>query len=124
MGKAVPAAKEHLERLASRFVSSNISTCSCVGVGNPAEQILAHARQSGADMIILPSYKDWSLAQLKLRPGAVGQVLNSAPCNVSLLHVRTHFNCEEQWALVEDIVAALDYVGLLKPTNRWVAVGS
>jgi len=117
------AAKGHLERLASKFVRPGISADSCVCAGKPAEEILTHAGQSKADLIILSSYKDCS-PRRKPQSDIVEQVLGSAPCDVSLLSVRTHFDCEEQWAAVEDVVAALNYVGLLKPSNRWTLVAS
>jgi len=117
------SAKGHLERLASKFVRPGISADSCVCAGKPAEEILTLAGQSKADLIILSSYKDCS-PRRKPQSDTVEQVLGSAPCDVSLLHARTHFDCEEQWAAIEDVVAALNYVGLLKPSNRWTLVAS
>jgi hypothetical protein len=68
---------------------------------------------------MLTSHKDFSAGKRPLEPGIVGSVLGADPCVISLLHLRTSFNCEAQWELVDELVAALDYVGLLKPVKPW-----
>jgi len=44
-------------------------------------------------------------------------VLLAAPCNATLLRVRSRFNCEEDWSCADDIVSALKYTGVLKRTS-------
>ena len=109
-----PAVEKHLERLARKFIRSRAAPRLCVRVGEPAEEILAEARQSQADLIVLTSYKDLSVWNRPFQPGIIGKVLSAEPCAISVLRVRTYFNCQEQWEVVDEIVAALDYVGLLK----------
>ena len=108
------AVEKHLENLARKFINPRLSPRLCVRVGEPALGILAEVNESNADLIVLTSYQDLSVWNRPLRPGIVGEVLSAEPCAISLLHVRTHFNCEEQWEVVDEIVAALDYVGLLR----------
>lgn len=122
--RAFLAERDLLDRLAGRFVSSKISTSAHVLAGKPAEEIFVHARQSGVDLIILSCFTDCSVPLEKLCSPIVRELIRSAPCDISLLRVRTYFDCVRQWALVEDIVNALDYVGLFKPVDRWVPVTS
>jgi nucleotide-binding universal stress UspA family protein len=112
--KYLSTADKHLERLASRFISANLLRHLRVRVGEPAQEILAEIKDSNADFAVLTTYKDLPLGKRPLQPGVVGKVLGVKPCAFSLLHVRTHFNCDEQWGVVEEIVAALAYVGLLR----------
>ncbi len=117
--QAQNAAKENLNRLANRFVPSSIAASTKVCVGKPAEEIPGEAQRCRAELLVLTSYTARKIASDGFRNGLVGKVIKSAPCSVSLLQVRTYFDCEKQWNLVDDVVAALNYVGLLRPANRW-----
>ncbi|MDB6017821.1 MAG: hypothetical protein JWR19_2310 [Pedosphaera sp.] len=75
------------------------------------------SRLSNVDWILQSSYEGSPAWKRPFQPRIVEKVLREAPCNVALLHVRTRFNCEADWGAVTDIISALQYTGLLKPTN-------
>jgi len=114
-------ARTHLERLAERFLDPRLPVRLRVRVGKPAEEILAEAKEANVDLILLTSYGGCSFWKRPFRPRIVEKVLRASPCNATLLHVRTRFNCEEDWGCVDAIVSALSYTGLFKPPEPAVA---
>ncbi len=110
-------AEAQLERLARRFLSLNLAPRLRIRLGSPAPEILAEASETNADLIILTRYKSPSPRTAPSQPGIAEQVMNAAPSRSLRLEVRTRFNCETQWEIVDEVVAALDYVGLLKPAS-------
>ena len=112
------AAEKQLDQLAGKFIKPRFTSRIAIRVGTPAEEILAEVRQSKVNLIVLTSYGDSSLWKRPIRSKTVQTVLAAAPCDITLLPVRTWFNCEQQWELVDEIVRALDYVGLLRPRPK------
>jgi nucleotide-binding universal stress UspA family protein len=109
------AAGQHLKRLAEKFLNPDLSVRLRVRIGRPAQEILAEARESNVDLIVLTSYGGCSSWKRPFQPRIVEKVIRAVPCNATLLHVRTRFNCEEDWGCVDEMVAALEYTGLRKP---------
>ncbi len=117
-------AEQHLKRLSEKFLNPDLSVRLRVRVGKPAQEILAEAKESNVDLIILTSYGGCSFWKRPFQPRIVEKVLHAAPCNATLLHVRTRFNCEEDWSYADDIVSALGYTGLLRfPMPRLTGEG-
>ena len=114
---ALTRPRDFLQKLAKRFLNRALPAQSKVRVGRPAEEIIAEAEAQRADLILMTSYKGSSFGARPFDTEIRGRVMSEAPCKVSILHVRTRFNCDKQWDLLEEIVAALDYVGLLKPMH-------
>jgi len=56
----------------------------CVAVGQPADQILAHARRSGADFIVM-GHRGKSLVQRWLTGSTTKQVMGYAHCPVLIV---------------------------------------
>lgn len=112
---ALATAKEYLDRLARKFVHPELALQSHVRLGQPAHEIITEAQEIGAKVIVLTSHDAAPRGKRHSSSAIVENVLGAAPCHVSHLLVRTHFNCELQWDLVDEVAAALDYVGLLKP---------
>jgi hypothetical protein len=119
-----PAAEKNLERLALRFINPALSTRLCVRIGEPAQEILAEIKQSDVDLVVLTSHRNSPVCNRPFPPGVVGKVVGAGLCAISVLHVRTRFNCEEQWEVVDEIVAALDYVGLLTSAKPWLSAAT
>jgi len=116
-------AEQHLEKLAKKFVRPALSVRMCVRAGKVAAEIVAEAKEWNADLIILSSHQKsaWKKACLRFVPGTIETVMRRADCSVTLLQVKTHFDCQQQWAFVDEIIAALNYVGLLKSPESWRA---
>jgi nucleotide-binding universal stress UspA family protein len=112
------AAEKQLEQLALKFVNSHLALRTDVRIGSPAEAILSEAARSRVDLIVLTSYGSSTVGKRPIRSLIVRAVLDAAPCNITILPVRTSFNCAQQWELVDEIVKALNYVGLLKPAPK------
>jgi nucleotide-binding universal stress UspA family protein len=112
---SVRAAEEQLEQLARKFINPRLALRTHVRTGTPSDAILAEATQSSVDLIVLTSYASSSIGKRPVRSQIVQTVLNTASCNITLLPVRTSFHCAQQWELVDEIVRALNYVGLLRP---------
>jgi nucleotide-binding universal stress UspA family protein len=115
--RAAAAARGHLERLSQKFFSPALEPRLRVRAGNPAGEIVAEAEESGAELILLTSYRGSSLWKPPVHPGIAERVRGAVDCAVRILQVRTRFNCEQQWEQLDEIVAALDYVGLLRPAG-------
>jgi universal stress protein A len=111
------AAQQHLKRLSEKFLNPNVSLRLRVRVGKAAQEILAEARESNVDLIILSSYGGCPVWKRPFQPRIVEKVLRAAHCNATLLRVRTQFNCEEDWGAINDIISALQYTGLLESPN-------
>ena len=103
------SAEQHLKQLSERFLNPNLCVRLRVRVGRPAPEILAEARGSNVDLIVLTSYGGWSFWKRPFQPRIVEKVVRDAPCNATLLRVRTRFDCEEDWTCVDDIISALEY---------------
>lgn len=117
-------AEKHLERLARKLIDPCLSPRLCIRIGKPVQEILAEVKQSNVDLVVLTRYGASSVRKRLFRPRLAEKVLSAAPCNVSLLHVETRFNCEKQWEPVDNVVTALEYVGLLKPVNPWTSAAT
>jgi nucleotide-binding universal stress UspA family protein len=116
--ESMRAAEKLLEQLARKFINPRLASRTSVHVGMPPDAILAEAAQSSVDLIVLTSYGNSAIGKRPTRSQIVQAVLDVAPCNITLLPVRTSFNCAQQWELVDEIVGALNYVGLLKPAAK------
>jgi nucleotide-binding universal stress UspA family protein len=88
-------AEQQLERLSEMFLVPGLSVRLRVRVGKPAQEILAEARDSNVDLIILTSYGGSSFWKRPFQRRIVEKVLRATPCNATLLRVRTRSNCEE-----------------------------
>jgi len=108
------AAEKNLLRLSERFLDRRFFVRHQIRFGRPAVEILKEARVSNVDLITLTSHGKGKFWKRRIRPRIVEKVLRAAPCDVMLLHVRTRFNCEEDWDSVDEIVSALEYTNLLK----------
>ena len=97
-------AEQHLKRLSEKFLNPDLSVRLRVRVGKPAQEILAEARESNVDLIVLTSHGGCSFWQRLFQPRVAEKVLRAAPCNATLQHVRTRFNCEKDWSYTDDIV--------------------
>jgi nucleotide-binding universal stress UspA family protein len=97
-------AEHHLKRLSEKFLNPDLSVRLRVRVGTPAQEILAEARESNVDLIILTRYGGSSFWKRPFQPRIAEKVLRAAPCNATLLRVQTRFNCEEDWSCADDIV--------------------
>jgi nucleotide-binding universal stress UspA family protein len=105
-------AGQQLKLLAERFLSPALSVRLRVRVGRPAQEILTEARESNVDLIILSNYGGCPFWKHPFQPRTVEKVLRSAPCNATLLRVRTCFNCEEALPRMRNPF------NLLQPENR------
>jgi nucleotide-binding universal stress UspA family protein len=106
------AAGQHLKRLAEKFLNPDLSVRLRVRVGRPAPEILAEAMESNVNLIVLTSYGGCSVWKRPFKPRIVEKVLRAAPCNATLLHVRTRFNCEEDWGCGGGVISALGNTGV------------
>jgi nucleotide-binding universal stress UspA family protein len=100
------AAEKDLARLSKKFLSQRLNVRHQVRFGRPAEEILGEAAKSGADLIVLTSHGNSSFCKRPFHPRTVEKVLRSARCDVMLLHVKTRFNCEDDWLYVNEMVAS------------------
>lgn len=96
----------HLCRLAREYVHPFASTAVRVRAGQPEQEILAEAAEQKADLIILPSWGPswWArlAASWKRQPDTTlsrwaQNIVRKAACAVSVVNVKTRFNCEEAW---------------------------
>jgi len=106
------AAEKDLQRLCERFLSPRLSVRGEVRIGKPADEILAEAKESNADLITLTTYGSNSFWKRPFHPRTVEKVLRSADCDVMFLHVRTRFDCDEDWLYVNEVVPATECTGL------------
>jgi nucleotide-binding universal stress UspA family protein len=100
----------HLERLAWDCLLPGIPASTCVRFGKPADEILAEAAESDANLIVLASRPPSLLRRLSCRfvPLVVERVVREARCGVFLTSATKRFDCERIWGRPEnDIGAAL-----------------
>ncbi|MFO1477413.1 MAG: universal stress protein [Verrucomicrobiota bacterium] len=114
-------AREHIRLLAEHFLDPRLPVRLRVRVGKPAEEILAEAKEASVDWILLTTYGGGSFWKRPFRPRIVEKVFRAAPCNATLLHVRTRFNCEEDWGCVDAILSSLTCTGLFRSPEPAVA---
>jgi nucleotide-binding universal stress UspA family protein len=108
------AAGKDLKRLSERFLDPRLCISHQVRFGKPANEILSEASESKADLIALTTYRNGSFWKDPLRPRIIERVIRSASCDLMLLHVRTRFNCEEDWLYVNEFASAMESTGLFK----------
>lgn len=96
----------HLGRLAHEYIHPFASTAVRVRAGQPEQEILAEAAEQKVDLIILPSWGPswWArlTAPLKNQPDVTlsrwaQNIVRNAACVVSVVNVKTRFNCEQAW---------------------------
>lgn len=94
----------HLKRLAENCVNPRASTLTRVRFGNPAEEVVAAAKEENADLIILPMYRApfWRRLFAPFLPQIVVQVIREAPCGVFVMDVQTRLDCKRQWPGPDD----------------------
>jgi nucleotide-binding universal stress UspA family protein len=105
-------ARWYLERLARGCLRPGVATIIRVRFGKQAEEILAEAAASNADLIILPCYRPsfWHRLFAPIVPRVVEQVVRETPCRVFLASAQGRFNCEKSWGRPRnEIGAALDH---------------
>ena len=107
-------ADQHLKRLAQKFLSPELSVRFRVRGGKPAQTILDEAKASNVDLLVLTSHGSRSFWSRPFQPNIIEKVIRGSPCNATLLHVRTRFNCDEDWSCVDEIESALEHTSLLK----------
>ena len=107
-------ADQHLKRLAQKFLSPELSVRFRVRGGKPAQTILDEAKASNVDLLVLTSHGSRSFWSRPFQPNIIEKVIRGSPCNATLLHVRTRFNCDEDWSCVDEIGSAMEQTSLLK----------
>jgi nucleotide-binding universal stress UspA family protein len=106
------AAEKNLLRLSERFLDRRFFVRHQIRFVGVAQEILNAARESNVDLITLTSHGSGSFWK-HFHPRIVEKVLRAAPCDVMLLHVRTRFNCDEDWDRADEIVSSIEHAGLL-----------
>jgi nucleotide-binding universal stress UspA family protein len=106
------AAEKDLRRLSEKFLDPRLRVRCEVRFGKPADGIVKEARESNADLIALATYGNSSFWKHPFHPRTVAKVLRLAHCDVMLLHVRTRFNCEDDWLYVDEFASAMRGTGL------------
>jgi nucleotide-binding universal stress UspA family protein len=122
----------HLARLAQRYMHPFASTAVRVRAGQPEEEILAEAAEQKVDLIILPSWGPswWArlIASWRSKPDAIlprwaQSIIRKAACAVSVVNVKTRFNCERAWGRagreVDDTLRYLRMPPQQKPPQAW-----
>jgi nucleotide-binding universal stress UspA family protein len=89
----------HLERLARHCLRPGIASIVRVRFGKPAEEIVAEARESNIDLIVLPfrSPTLWQRLFAPVVPRIIEGVIRRAACGVFLASAKSRFNCEAHW---------------------------
>lgn len=96
----------HLCRLAREYIHPFASTAVRVRAGQLEQEILAEAAEQKADLIILPSWgpswwarlaASWRRQPDASRPRWAQNIVRKAACAVSVVNVKTRFNCEKAW---------------------------
>ena len=96
----------HLARLANKHVHPIATTVTHVRLGEPAEQILAEAKEEGVDCIILPTYSPsfWNRVKALWKPEngstispLAQKIIREAACDVFVVAAKTRLNCEAAW---------------------------
>lgn len=97
-----------LERLADRYVNSLVDVRLRVRAGNPFDEIVREARESHAQMILLPTFPSspWRRLLAPLSRRVAERLAADAPCPVVALPVKTPVNCEESWRRERDVPCA------------------
>jgi nucleotide-binding universal stress UspA family protein len=103
-----------LQRLERKFLSRQLDSRVSVRAGTPAEEILAEARQIGADLIVLTSFTSASEKEL---PSIAKTVIQQAACEVILLRVTTRLDCKDQQIWSGDTVAMKEPKQMPTPLN-------
>ena len=106
------AAEKDLQRLSQKFLDPRLCLRHEVRFGKPADGIVDEARKSNVDLIALTTYGNSSFWQRPFHPQIVQKVLRSVDCDVMLLHVRTRFDCEDDWLYINEIASAMKDTGL------------
>lgn len=115
------AAERDLQRLSQKFLDARLRVRHEVRFGRPADGILEQVRDSNSDLAVMTTHGNSSFWKHPFHPRTVEKVLRLAPCDVMLLHVRTGFNCEDDWLYVNEIASAMEDIGLFKvPTQLLV----
>jgi nucleotide-binding universal stress UspA family protein len=96
----------HLGRLAQEYIHPFASTTVRVRAGQPEEEVLSEAAEQKADLIILPNWGPswWArvTASWRRQPDATlprwaQKIVRKAACAVSVVNVKTRFNCRRAW---------------------------
>jgi nucleotide-binding universal stress UspA family protein len=89
----------HLERLARHCLRPDIASIVRVRFGKPAEEIVAEARDSNIDLIVLPFPPPtlWQRLFAPVVPRTIEGVIRRAACGVFLAGAKSRFNCEAHW---------------------------
>ena len=83
--RAVENAKVYLAHEADRVNTSGVKVTSAVGVGNPAEEIVAQAEKMGADLIAMATHRESSLAR-GILGSVTDRVLHTAKVPLLTIH--------------------------------------
>ncbi len=115
------SADGHLKRLAEHYVNPRTPARTLVRFGNPAEEVVAAAKEENADLIILPRSRApfWRRLFAPFLPKIVVQVIREAPCGVFVMDVQTRLDCNHPWpSPVTDIRPAVESVAGSSETER------
>jgi nucleotide-binding universal stress UspA family protein len=97
-------AERHLRRIGDDYLSPAVEASFRVRIGIPRDEILAEAKATNVDLILLPAFVPsvWQrLAGLAYGETARHLVVG-ASCSVFVVDVRTRFNCFRRWAREEN----------------------
>lgn len=83
------AAEKYLKALSDEFINARLAVHLRVRVGKPAREILAEARESKVDLIVLTSHGGWTFWNRLFQPRIIEKVVRAAPCNATLLRVHS-----------------------------------
>lgn len=100
-------AEKRLKGLCHQLLKPNLTVRLRVRVGRPAREILAEAKESNTDLIVLTSLSGCSFWKQLLHPKIVEKVVRAAPCDVVVLRVQTRFNVESGWTRAKNFASGL-----------------
>jgi nucleotide-binding universal stress UspA family protein len=93
-------AERHLERIGHDYLSPTVEASFRVRIGIPHAEILAEAKATNVDLILLPTFVPpiWRRLAGFIYGETVRNLAVGAPCRVFVVDVRTRFNCFRRWA--------------------------
>jgi nucleotide-binding universal stress UspA family protein len=99
-------AEQHLKRIGDDYLSPTVEAFFRVRIGIPGDEILAEAKATNVDLVLLPRFV--SSVWRRLAGYAYGEttrnLVRDASCRVFVVDVRTRFNCFRRWARKEDCI--------------------
>ena len=98
-------AQWHLEQLRAEYVNAGANVVARVRMGKPGDEILAEAKEQGADLIIVPTGGNswrmrrslWSCLWAAVCPWVLGQLVRYGWFPLLIVRGETYINCHQRW---------------------------